>query len=104
MSQSGSNPVIAVMPAVLPLLHPKADLLTSSAQVSKVPVADIAAPLFDHLVGTGENHWRDFETKFRGGVKINQKRERSGRDRKITGFRTFQNLIYVACGAPEQSR
>ena len=52
---------------------------------------DELAPLsFDHLVGTGEKHWRDFETKFLGGVEINQKREPLRLlHRKITGFCTF---------------
>ena len=48
------------------------------------------AASFDHLVGAGEKHWRDFETKFLGGVEINQKREPLRLLHwQITGFCTF---------------
>jgi hypothetical protein len=34
--------------------------------------------LFDHIVGTGEDIWRDFEAEFLGGLKIDDELEAGG--------------------------
>ena len=55
-----------------PRKRPDASSGTTSeglAHVRFVPIADIAA-LFDHLVGAGEQRWRNGEAERLGGLEV----------------------------------
>src|SRR5215467_9914313 len=56
-------------------------------------------PLFDHLVGAGEQHWRHIETERLGGAEIDHQLE-LGRllHRQISGLRAFENPSGVNAG------
>src|SRR6516225_11529505 len=58
------------------------------------------APLFDHLVGAGEQRWRDVEAKRFGGLEVDHKLV-PGRvlHREVTRLLTLENAIDVAGGA-----
>src|ERR1700704_3474378 len=61
------------------------------------------AHLFDHLVGAGDEHGRDFKADRLRGLKVDDQLE-LGRlfDRQVSGFGSFQNSVGQDRRAPEQ--
>src|SRR5215212_8866827 len=57
-------------------LHP----LESAALSRRTPIADLPAVLFDHLVGAGEQQWRDDDAK------------------RLCGFQVYNQLEFVRLG------
>src|SRR5262245_19720627 len=67
--------------------HGGAYLITSSA---------MASPLFDDLVGTGEQRRRDFQAEGLGGVEVDDELEFGGRlDRQIAGLFSAQDSVDI---------
>src|SRR5262249_61759852 len=61
--------------------------------------------LFDHLVGTQQERFRDGYPGRLGGLHIDGQLEfRRLLDRQVRGLRPLQNLVHVEGAAPEQVR
>src|SRR5262249_16937718 len=59
----------------------------------------------DHLVGTQQNRDRDRDTDRLGSFQVNAELEFGGLlNRKVSGFRSFKDLVDVARGAPKHVR
>src|SRR5262245_54253121 len=61
----------------------------------------LAAPLLDHLIGSGEDRRRDGQPEGFGGLEVDDELE-LGRllDRQIGGLGTLENLVHVNGSAP----
>ena len=59
---------------------------------------------FDHLVGAGQDRWRDGEAESLGGLQIHNQFESCGLlDREVGRFLTLQDLVDVVGREPNMS-
>ena len=79
----------------------KADMCGATSDVRYVPIADIR-PLFDHLIGAGEQIVRNCKAERLGGLEIDNNLE-LGRPlyRQIARLRALHNLVDERSRAPE---
>ena len=84
------------MHTVMSALPPKADMCGALGDVRFVPIADMA-PLFDHLVGTGQQRGWHGEAECLGGLEIDHELVLGRRlHRQVCWLLAFQNAVDVA--------